>query len=665
VVVLLWACTGSGDTDGDPSAKSAPQGVETLTGAAELETYLKDQYARSVNPGMANLAEDGGGRPSGDASEDASSDGAAAGDGDAAGYSQTNLQEAGVDEADVVKTDGAYLYVASGAGFEIVAIAGEMSVAATGQVAGPVEALYLYGEKLVVLYRVGPVDGPWPEIDVPMGGGLFGMPYWIPEETAMGVAIFDIADPQAPLELKAVEFDGHLVSSRRIGGRLHLVQQFRPVLPPLEFWYDGSPEDLETVVAANRAAIAEMTLAELIPHYREAGTAGDAAASSYAAAVSDAAADAPLVVPEAFYCPVSKDGGGTITTIVTFDLDDPQLPFTSAGIVADAHIVYASTSSLYTATHRYLFGADIDISEETTIYKFDLTGERVRYAGSGIIPGWILNQFSLGEYQGVLRVAATIGHAGGWGAAARNQVYCLEPTGETLEIIGEVEDLAPGEQIYAARFMGPRGYLVTFVNIDPLFTLDLSDPTAPRVVGELKVPGYSDYIHPFGDDYLIAVGKDAEVVAEENMAWYQGVQLSIFDVSDFASPELKHKVILGDRGTHTEAAHDHKAFTFWAEENLLALPIELYQHPSPPDGPWVTGAHTFSGLHVYRVSSVSGFDFLGRISTQGEEGSRFNPWTRGVFVAEDVLAVTRSAVRRAATDDMAAGAETLYMNSAD
>ena len=272
------------------------------------------------------------------------------------------------------------------------------------------------------------------------------------------------------------------------------MQQFRPELPPLIHWYDGGPGDLEAAIAANRTAIAEMRLDALIPHYRAAG------------ASADTASDAPLVVPQDFYCPVSKNGGGTITTVVSFDLDDPQLPFTSTGIVADAHIVYASSESLYTATHRYRF--DADLSEETTIYKFDLTGDQVRYAGSGIIAGWILNQFSLGEFEGVLRVATTIGHAGGWGEAARNQVYCLRLADEALDIIGKVEDLAPGEQIYAARFLGSRGYLVTFVNIDPLFTLDLSDPAAPRVVGELKVPGYSDYIHPFGAHHLITVGKD-------------------------------------------------------------------------------------------------------------------------------------------------------------
>jgi hypothetical protein len=651
MLILLCSCAGSGDGDGDGQTKSTPQGVETLGGEAELEAYLKEQYARSVNldlAGAGGSAETDGGRPS-----DTDADDGAGNAADTDAYSSTNLQEAGVDEADVVKTDGNYLYVASGEGFEIVALADEMRVAATGTVGGSVTSLYRYDDKLVVLYRVGPDGGPWPEIDPPTGGWLFGMPYWIPVETGVGVAVFDVSDPGDPVELKSLELDGHLVSSRRIGGRLHLVQQFRPGLPPLVHWYDGGPADLEAVIAANREAIAEMTLDELIPHYRPAGASADAASG----------VDAPLVAPEVFYCPVSESGGGTITTIVSFDLDDPQLPFTSTGIVADAHIVYASPESLYTATHRYRF--DADLSEETTIYKFDLTGDQVRYTGSGVVAGWILNQFSLGEHAGVLRVATTTGHAGGWGPTARNQVYCLELADETLEVIGELEDLAPGEQIYAARFMGTRGYLVTFVKIDPLFTLDLSDPAAPRVVGELKVPGYSDYIHPYGEGHLITVGKDVQLVEADNMAWYQGVQLSIFDVGDFASPQLTHKLILGDRGTSTEAAQDHKAFTFWPEENLLALPIELYEYAAPPEQPWEHGQHSFSGLYVYRVSPEAGFSFLGRVSTGSTDSGAgwFTSWTRGVFVADTVYAITADAVRRAPVDGIETGIDTLPLTS--
>lgn len=654
LLFILAACAGSGDDASPPPSKSTSGQVETLSSDAALETYLKDQFARSVNADMGGYYGDlenggDGGRPADDSADGASAPGEA-------DYSQTNIQESGVDESDVIKTDGSFFYVASGNTFRVVEITGTMREVATVTVSGQVDELFLYGDKLVVLYSANQADvEPW-VVQPPVDGRLFGMPYWLPIQTRQGVGVYDISDPRTPTPLRMIEIDGYLVSSRLIQGKLHLVQQFVPRLPPMEYWYDGSQRDLEETIEANREAIADMSLAQLIPHFREVEDASDATAQS----------ETPLVAPERFYCPVSKNGGGTITTVVTFDLEDPSLPFTSAGIVADAHIVYASPNSLYTATHKLLYDATVDTeaSEETTLFKFDLTAEGVQYVGGGVIPGWILNQFSLGEYESVLRVATTTGHAGGWGPTSSNQVYCLELEGETLKVIGKIEGMAPGEQIYAARFMGERGYLVTFVNIDPLFTLDLSDPTEPRVAGELKVPGFSDYIHPYGDDYLITVGKDALMVEEDNFAWYQGVQLSIFDVRDFSNPVLLHKELLGDRGTSSEASYNHKAFTFWPAQELLALPIDLREHTSPPEQPWEYGEPTFRGLYVYRLSAEGGFNLLGRISTESDEdGQRWgHSWIRGAFVEDKVYALTDNAIRSATVHQLEGDVQTLYFS---
>jgi inhibitor of cysteine peptidase len=567
------------------------------------------------------------------------------------GYSDTNLQEAGVDESDKVKTDGNVFYIADGKSFHVVDISADMEVVATLSVDGYVDSLFLYDDKLVVLYESMLSDGgPW--IDIPMPDMAFGMPYWIPAKKSQGVAVYDVSDPNQLVNLKTVEFDGHLISSRRVEGKLHIVQQFMPELPPLYNWFDGTKADKENKINANRKAIDEMTLDQLIPYYRVVSD------------LADAQWEGPIVSSENFFCPVSKDGGGTITTIVTFNLDDASLPFESIGMVMDGHIVYASTKALYIANQRYFFREDV--SELSMIYKFDLTGEEVRFSASNILQGWILNQFSLGEFEDVLRVATTVGRIGGWGPESQNNVYCLQAKDENLKIIGELKNLAPGEQIYAARFMGNRGYLVTFVKIDPLFTLDLSNPAAPKVAGELKVPGFSDYIHPYGDDYLITVGKDALPADEGNFAWYQGVQLSIFDVRDFSNPALLHKEIIGDRGTITEAAYNHKAFTFWAEKELLALPLELSEHLSPPAYPYSHGTQTFRGLYVYRVSSNTGFSFLGRIDTEPEPETYqpyfFNPWTRSVFVDKQVYAVTSEAVWSALIDQIdQEGIQTVYL----
>ncbi len=210
--------------------------------------------------------------------------------------------------------------------------------------------------------------------------------------------------------------------------------------------------------------------------------------------------------------------------------------------------------------------------------------------------------------------------------------------------MGKLENLAPGENIYSARFTGNKGFLVTFVKVDPLFTLDLSDPANPKLIGELKIPGYSDYIHPLGDNHLLTIGKDA--ILYESRAWYQGLQLSIFDVSGFKNPVLVHKEQIGVRGTESEALHNHKAFTYWEEKNLLAIPVRLYEHQNEQKTPQMFGTQTFSGLYIYKVHSDDGFTFMGRIASSetASQYSMYSSWTRGLFVNSRIYAVTPDSV---------------------
>jgi hypothetical protein len=281
-----------------------------------------------------------------------------------------------------------------------------------------------------------------------------------------------------------------------------------------------------------------------------------------------------------------------------------------------------------------------------------------------------LNQYSLGEYEDHLRIATTVQSFGPFESVVSNSIYVLGVNEETLEITGKVEQIAPGETIYAARFMGPRGFLVTFERIDPLFTLDLSDPANPTVVGELKVPGYSDHIQMLDENHLLTIGKDAQ--DNGSFAWVQGVQLSIFDITDMANPTLKFKEIIGGRGTNSEANYNPKAFNHFAPLNALAFPIDLFSGDTT--GPeW--GMHEFTGLYVYEVTTEAGFTFLGRIaSAEGEvQQGCFEGYygsTRGVFIDQAVYSVTERSVKAASIDDVAtlignatfANAESLQTN---
>jgi len=343
-----------------------------------------------------------------------------------------------------------------------------MEIVSTINVKGIVDSMYLYNtdtdkKLLVLLYAPLNYEGTtWLDSGTTDMASI-GIAYWIPVQAKTDVAFYDITNPFSPEEIKTVEAEGYLVSSRRIENRLHIVQQFLPNLP-------------EPYLLDNE--IPSMNIEDLAPFYSE---------------VTDGVSEGEsgqLVAPQDLYHP-NIDGGGSIVTIMTFDLDNPDLTFTSTGVVADASIVYASTEALY-CTSTYWNGLEtgsVEPLEQTIVYKFDLSADQVTPRDYISVNGRALNQFSLGEYEGVLRIATTTGWAWGTEATSKNHVYCIKFQNNQLEVIGRLEDIAPGEQLYSARFIGPTGYLVTFVTIDPLFTLDLSDPTAPKVVGKLKVPG--------------------------------------------------------------------------------------------------------------------------------------------------------------------------------
>jgi inhibitor of cysteine peptidase len=429
-----------------------------------------------------------------------------------------------------------------------------------------------------------------------------------------------------------------------------VVTQFMPNLPPLDIWYDGSAEDKKAVVEANNKNLESLTLDDFVPSYNIIDANGVVVEKGRAVATQD------------FIRP-NEDSGGTMVSIITIDMANPTGDFTSTGFIADVHQVYASTQSLYLVSTIYHYSEDAQGENgfaiwsnptfETQIYKFDL-GDTVAYAAAGKVDGEILNQFSLGEFEGVLRIATTTGYS--WDGTSRNHVFCLDNNNGSLDVIGSIRDIAPGERLYSARFMGNRGFLVTFVQVDPLFTLDLSDPQNPKIVGELKVPGFSTYLHPINDDVLLAIGQDTK--AEGDIVKVGGMQLSIFDTSDFANPRLLHSETIGDRGTYSEALYNHKAVAFWSEKNLLALPVNLNEI-SDPQNPEDWGKNTFNGLYVYRLADDYSFELLGRINMYVWDESNMDNWMyypswyRGVFIGDYIYSLTSYTVKAAPIDNIA------------
>src|SRR4051812_39504845 len=256
-------------------------------------------------------------------------------------------------------------------------------------------------------------------------------------------------------------------------------------------------------------------------------------------------------------------------TVLTIDLSKGLEPVDSDSVMSTGDTVYASDTALYVATQRFqpaLWSGQVtDTSQTLTqIHKFDISDpDDTRYRGSGVVPGFLLSQFAMSERAGVLRVASTM--VPPWSATApgqsESQVATLEERDDRLVQRGRVGGLGKGERIYAVRFIDDVGYVVTFRQIDPLYTVDVSDPDAPKVAGELKVLGYSAYLHPVGKDLLIGVGQGP---AEDGFG--SGTQVSLFDVSDPAAPaRLQNKVIGGSNST---VEYDHHAFLWWPATNL-------------------------------------------------------------------------------------------------
>ncbi len=648
------------DTDpvnNDPAAEII--GMESFNNNEELRAYIVDQYAKSVlpqtvygparNDGAAvdnDTAVDYAEAPTNEAPELTPQ-----GEEDSGRYSETNLQEAGVDEADKVKNDGRYIYTAANDSVIIVDARLPETIRQISAVTvnGEVDSLYLYDNTLVIVYR--PLFESRYYGDDTDGTEVAGVGfcYWVPVNMEVGVVTVDVSDPTRPQKTSETIIDGNLISSRRVENRLYLVQQFLPDLPPIDYTYEEI-ESADEVITSNQNQLSGLVLEDLIPFYHTVDLDGNASQ------------ERQLVTYDRFYKP-SQTSGGSVVTVTTFDLDAPTADIDSVGAIADAHTIYASTKAIYLASTRWNNVA-YQNNEMTDIYytylfKFSIAPESITCSATGGVAGKIINQFSMGEYNDILRIATTRGELWMGDGSISNEVYCLETNGDRLEVVGNIEDMAPGESIYAVRFLGRRGYVVTFVKVDPLFTLDLSDPTAPFIAGELKVPGYSDYIHPLSDEYLLTIGKATNLDAQQNV-WNQGVQLSIFDVRDFENPALLHTEIIGDRGTESEALYNHKAFTYWPDENLLALPIDLYENTSPAY-PYDYGQYQYSGLFVYEVSTQNGFHHLGTLRTHDAYYSR-PAWTRGVFIDDYVLAVQPEAIAFAQYNAIESTADTLLLN---
>jgi uncharacterized secreted protein with C-terminal beta-propeller domain len=594
-LAAVAAVAALGATSDGSSARTSSRLV-AFTSCGDMLGYVKSQATRLVGPwGLGGALVKGAPVP---VATDARGAAPQAG----VDYSTTNVQEEGVDEPDLVKTDGTTLYAVANGRLNAVAVGGKRpELLDTLKLDGGwSHELLLYRDRLLVLSR----GGWWGE---PLPGAAARLMPFVPSRSVLTEV--DVSNPKALRVVATMTLDGAYVAARLVGGVARIVESAQvpeklPLVPPAS----ADPDAQAAARAHNQDVVASSPLATWLPSYRIARP-GHAAGKAR-----------PLVQCRRVARPRVFSGLGMLT-VLTVDLAKSLQPVDSTAVMTDARIVYASPQNLYIATERWTERPDpaapttpkSDVSTE--IHRFDISSpSRTQYRGSGAVSGYLLSQWSLSEDRGVLRVVSTEAPAW-WGGAQQDSesfLTTLRPQGGALVQAARIGGLGKGERVYAVRFAGDVGYVVTFRQIDPLYTLDLANAERPRVLGELKLAGYSAYLHPIGDDLLLGVGQDAS-----DQGRPLGTQLSLFDVSDLRKPA---RLAAGSVGPGwSEAESDHHAFLYWPRTGLVVIPFD-------------------QGAAAFRVGRA-GVAQLGRIRQPGAGTIR-----RSLVVGDSVVTVSDAGV---------------------
>jgi len=587
--------------------------------ARGMEEALAPTDASSGGAPVAPAAAAGDAAASGERATAAPALADQAGPGAAAETSGTNNQEAGVDEADLVKTDGERLVVVSDNRLRVIDTTGpEPELAKVislpeGTYGGE---LFLAGDT-ALLMTTGWTDRPY----VTDGSRAYPSD-WFPGSPIGRLLEIDLVGGSVT---RTLEFEGSYLAAREVDGTVRIVVSANA--DRFAFVYPSNQQAEDAAESANRALIEDSTIDQWLPTYRV--VEGD-----------DTTHSGPIVDCERMYLPQDFAGFGSLV-LLTVDPAEGLSLVDSTAVLTDAQTVYASTDLVAVATPRWPVyderGAIVDdgTAYTTAVHTFDITDPaEAAYVASGSVPGHLLNQYSLSEHDGYLRVATTLGSP--WGGAvpmpaaegdavavpaapvapaqSESMITVLGLDGRALVPAGEVRGLGKGEQIQAVRFLGDKGYVVTFRQTDPLYVVDLSEPDRPRLAGELKIPGFSSYLHPLDDGHLLGVGTDGN---DEGATF--GTVLSLFDVTDPAEPARTAKLSIGPEGegsgngfgndgSWTPVASDARAFTWW--DGKAVVPVSWYRF-DPRTGQQANG----SDAVVVAVDGASGeLTEVGRVS---------------------------------------------------
>jgi uncharacterized secreted protein with C-terminal beta-propeller domain len=552
---------------------------------------------------------------------------AAAPMGGSADHSVTNVQVAGVDEPDFVKNDGRYIYVISGDTLTIVDAypATSAAVSSKTMLDDTPKDIFVSGDRLV-LFTTGPgtlygADGPV------YASQMKAMPSYQGYTPVTHVVFYDISDRKNPRVLKDYTIDGDYIDARMIGSNLYLVSREQ-----ISLYRD------EKIT---------------IPCLRENAKC--------------------IVTPDVYYFN-NPERQYAFTTITSFDINTAGEKDAKTYLIGSGNIMYVSLDAMYISYQKYhtiypvrggpkpvmavgVSGSSSEVSSPilwedlntmsdadrqrviadmkaqeaerlrkkevdqttTAIHKIAIDNGAITYLAKGEVPGVLKNQFAMDEYNTNLRVATTSSVYTNRGQYEYNNVFVLDPK---METIGSLTHVAEQEKIYSTRFMGDRLYMVTFKRIDPFFVIDLSTPTIPKILGKLKIPGYSDYLHPYDQNTIIGLGKETGTNDWGGVST-QGIKLALFDVSDVEHPRQVGKVEIGDAGSDSAALSDHKAFLFDKERNLLVIPARVVNQNIVQSAKMSSDQPSiWYGAYVFGVDPASGFTLKGTI----EHGAGGTPY---------------------------------------
>ena len=572
-------------------------------------------------------------------------------------YSTTNVQVANVDEPDYLKNDSKYVYIVSQNTLSIIDAYPAEDAKLILKIALDIESQYIQNmflneDRLVIFYNGQSDDEIIPQFD------------FVPRRSYSSIThalIVDVSDKEKPTILKDYSIDGHFRDARMIGDYAYFVTNSNvdhqyPRLPvimedsvrimtPEAFYFDNVEQfsNFNTLTAINIFDDTINSETFLMGYTGSFYVSKDNFYLTY-----------QQNMPYGFYEDSSRDR--------FFDVVVPLLPkniqdeikliqdasweSSSAQWNAISELMQKSYNEMNKKDKEELFDKirsalneyDRKIQEDTRktiIHKISIDEDKIEYIAKGTVTGRLLNQFSMDESGDRFRVATTTEiYTQYEGTIRSNSVYILD---EQLEIVGELEEIAPDESIFSVRFMGDRLYMVTFQQIDPFFVIDLSTDT-PKILGELKIPGFSNYLHPYDEEHVIGVGRDTKEI-ENGRVQQLGIKIALFNVADVSNPKVVDDIIIGDRSTQSEALHNHKAFFFDKSREVLSIPIsgDIESLESANSKMFAPEYNRWSGFYVFDLDKSDGFDLKG-IITHSDDSSRYYGMNYArTFYIDDVL----------------------------